>query len=162
MSAKILARDTLVAIAVVAVVFSVFLLAVNHFQKTTRMMLAASQMYTISDGLNAYHQNYAALPPPDQWQQLLVDGSYMNPAFVDSPAGDEVDHDYFMVPATRRNPDRNSNRILIYENPKIHRDRVLVAFHNGRVEYVPREEFEAMLEDITLPDGTDFEPLHGP
>ena len=147
-----------------ALFVGIMLPALGAARQSARQVLSESNLRMIHQSMVAYAQNNGdAYPPAEGWADLLVDGGWLPAPMPVSPVSDGVGPDYFYVPGalTVWTAD-TSRRILLYEDPAHHTDGVLVLFVDGSIEMVPHAEFERLISGIVLPDGTVYEPEHGP
>lgn len=123
-----------------------------------------ANLRTVHEAMVVYAlDNAGAFPPAEGWADVLVDGGFLTPSELVSPASDGVGPDYFYVPAaSAAERAGTSRRVLLYEDPAHHQGGVPVLFIDGTTELVPQGEFERLISGIVLPDGTVYEPGHGP
>lgn len=144
-SGKLLAITlTIVLVCAVCAVVVLPILAVRVSQKPAKMLKSKTMVRMLVAGLNEYADYHDRVyPDKTQWPTRLEAEGYIEHELLVSPAedGDGVSYIYVPGPFTL-----DKAQILIYEDPKHWPEKgVLVGFADGHVEFVPFDEFDAML-----------------
>ena len=132
----------LVVIVLVLLVFLSSMLHVNHGDGQLR---SQTHLRSIAQGLCVYAGNNSDLYPAQEgWQDVLITNGICEDWLFTSPADDGDSVTYILVADQMTFA---SDEILLYEDPKHHKEGVLVAFGDIQVEYVDFDKFEQMLAE---------------
>ncbi|NOG55423.1 MAG: DUF4190 domain-containing protein [Planctomycetes bacterium] len=161
-----------------ALMVGLMLPALGRARQAARTVKSQSQMRILAQSLTMYADTgNGSLPTYDNWDSVLVWNNYISPEILTSPvapgpisiatyfdyeaAGPPAGHvvnppSYFFVPASTITTD--STRVLLYEHPDHYNDLGLIAYHDGHVSRLPRNEFDLIISSLTLEDGTRWAP----
>lgn len=180
-------RQAMRAAAVCVVVFSllvsilsvvVIVPAIGRMIEDRRKRLSYQNMSTLTIAMMAVAQETAEseYPKTDEGWQKLAMGEHRrgrDPWLMTRRMGSVATKYNFELPHTRRGAtlyffvpggsnSQDPNRAVIFEHPKLWKSGGgHVGFDNGIVRWLDKEEYEALLESLTTPDGAPWRPYEG-
>lgn len=138
---------------------SILVPGLSKARQAAQRIKSESQLRNIAQALSIHAMNHGdQFPRADEdWQQLLIDEGTVTRELLTAPQAEPGQVSYFYVPGGTA--DFESDRVLVYENPALYDNRGgSVAFEDGRTVWLEGDEFWAVVDNITLEDGTVFRP----
>lgn len=152
---------TISAVALPLLAVGVVLPALNALRSDAAQIQCLNNIQALARGLIIYDETYDDLPPADNWVNLLIAEDLARPEmFVCPEARDPSVISYHYVPLPDVTPDTdwrlrwNASTVVLYEWPPHHAEGGHVCYADTSVVIMDPESLQALIDSLTLPDGT--------
>lgn len=158
----IIGAVVLLMVPCLALLAGVMLPALGKARQSARMIKSSAQLRGIGQGLMLYAMNNQDSIPEAGADLSVRLREFVDPTMFDAPEATSGMISYYYVPIGKMNMTGTSTTgpaVILYENPNLAGRRMFnVAYADGSVQVYGVQEFEQIIGNITLPDGTRWAP----
>lgn len=128
----------------------VVIIALSTKQPRKRDAMSVFRMSTtharsIAQACTVYAMNHQdQFPDPARWKELIAEQENESMAYFESPGSDTGDVSYILLPSVDL---FDKKSILLYEEPGLWEQGVIVIFGDAHSEIIPHADFERMLAE---------------
>lgn len=135
----------LIVLLVLAVVLGVLATKQPPKQDMGLFRMSTTHARSIAQACTVYAMNQRdQFPDPARWKELIAEQENESMAYFNSPGSDAGDISYILLPGVEL---FDAESILLYEEPGLWEQGVIVIFGDAHSEMIPHADFERMLAE---------------